>query len=323
MLPTILMFLMVCLGVIAGYHLLADLLTPDAARVRRRLAREFDPAARSELPSVLFKDLGSISLDAEPKPDAAPRAGQRSQGLEQAVAAALEQAGMPLTPRQLAAVAAGLGFLLGVIAVVLCGPAIGVGAAMLGTALPLLMLVYRVQARREKLLRQLPNAFDLMARVLRAGSSVPQSLQAVVDAFEDPLATEFAQCQKQLELGLRPEETYQDMAQRCGVVEMRIFVMAMVIQRQTGGNLSEVLERLASLIRSRLRLRQQVKTLTAEGRLQGLVLSVLPFFVFGVMFVVNRPYAIILMDHMGLLLGAGVSMLVGMFWIRHVVSIDL
>ncbi len=162
-----------------------------------------------------------------------------------------------------------------------------------------------------------------MARVLRAGSSLPQALQAVGDAFEDPLAGEFAQCQKQLDLGLRPEETYQEMAERCGIVEMRIFVMAMAIQRQTGGNMSEILERLANLVRSRLRLRQQVRSLTAEGRMQGWVLLVLPFFVFAVMMVVNREYAEILLTQTSLLAATGAAMLLGTLWIRRIVNFDL
>src|SRR5206468_1461697 len=150
-----------------------------------------------------------------------------------------------------------------------------------GSAAPLLYLDHLGKRRRDKFLGQLPGAFELMARVLRAGHSVPQALQAVGESFEPPIAGEFAKCLKQQNLGLRPEVSFQEMAQRLGILEMRIFVMAMLIQRQTGGNLSDVLERLGMLIRSRQRLRNQVRTLTAEGRLQGLTLLCLPFVIFG------------------------------------------
>jgi tight adherence protein B len=98
--------------------------------------------------------------------------------------------------------------------------------------------------------------------------------------------------------------------------------MALLIQRQVGGNLSEVLERLAMLIRSRLRLRNQVRSLTAEGRLQGLTLLVLPFLLFGTMMVVNRTYTQVLFEHVPLLIATGVSMLVGALWIRKIVNFE-
>src|SRR5438270_12886169 len=113
------------------------------------------------------------------------------------------------------------------------------------------------------------------------------------------------------------------MAERTGILEVRIFVMAMLIHRQDGGNLSEVLERLASLIRTRLRLRKQIRTLTAEGRLQGWTLLVLPFMVFAAMLVLNRDYAMTLPDHTRLLAAMGISMLLGMLWIGKIVNVDL
>ncbi len=103
---------------------------------------------------------------------------------------------------------------------------------------------------------------------------------------------------------------------------MRIFVMALLIQRQVGGNLSDVLERLAMLVRARLRLRDQVRTLTAEGRLQGLTLLVLPFLMFGALFLVNRTYALSLFEHVPLLVATGVAMLIGVLWIRKIVNFE-
>jgi tight adherence protein B len=188
--------------------------------------------------------------------------------------------------------------------------------------LPLVYVAAKRRARREKLLAQLPSAFELMARVIRVGQSVPQALQAVADSFEDPIAGEFANCQKRQNLGLRPEITFHELAQRTGILEMRIFVMALLIQRQTGGNLAEVLERLAALIRERQRLRRRVRALTAEGRLQGVTLLVLPFVVFAAMMAVNRTYAEALLQHTSLLAGMGVAMGVGAVWIRKIVNFE-
>jgi tight adherence protein B len=98
--------------------------------------------------------------------------------------------------------------------------------------------------------------------------------------------------------------------------------MAMLIQRQAGGNLSEVLERLAALIRNRLRLRRHVRTLTAEGRLQGLALLILPFVMYAAMFVINRPYAEELLYHPVLLWGMAFLMGIGVLWIRKIVNYD-
>jgi len=323
LLTTFLIFVTVSLGIVAGYQLLAGLLFPDGARVRRRLAQEFDPTEQSPSASALFPTLPQLSLDAPELAAAVPEAGRRRVGATAYVKSLLEQARLPLTPGQLGAIAGGLGFSAGLGALGLGGPLLVLPVAVAAAAAPLVFVYLRVRARRERLLRQLPGAFELMSRVLRAGSSVPQALQAVGDAFEDPLAGEFAFCQKQLDLGLRPEETYQEMAQRCGVIEVRIFVMAMAIQRQTGGNLSEVLERLAALVRARLRLRQQVRTLTAEGRMQGWVLIVLPVFVFGIMLLVNRSYAEVLLEHSSLLGATAGAMLLGTLWIRRIVNFDL
>ena len=215
-----------------------------------------------------------------------------------------------------------LGFVLGGVGTWFGGLLVGLGAAGVGTAAPLSYVNWRRRQRQQKYLQQLPSAFELMARVIRAGQSVPQALQAVADAFEDPLAGEFANCQKQQNLGLRPEVCLPELAERSGIVEMRIFAMAMLIQRQTGGNLSEVLERLAGMVRAGMRLRQHVRTLTAEGRLQGWTLVVLPFVVFAAMMVINRPYAEVLFEHVSLLVTMGASMTLGILWIRSIVNFD-
>jgi tight adherence protein B len=172
------------------------------------------------------------------------------------------------------------------------------------------------------MLRQLPRAFELMARVIRAGQSVPQALQAVVDEFNPPLATDFAYCQEQQRLGLLPEISFRDMSKHSDVMELKIFVMAMLVHQKTGGNLSDLLERLARMIRDRVRLRGVIRTVTAEGRLQAMVLIALPPLMFLLLLGLHRSYVQVLLDHYELLIAATVSMALGALWIHRIVRFD-
>jgi tight adherence protein B len=323
------MFLTVSGGLAAGFHLLSNLLTSESSLVRRRMAQEFRKGKGPVAKSALFKNLDQLSLDMS-------TGGMSDLGMAETQGAApaprslrarlqekLDQAGVTCSATQLLILALVLAFVAGLLGYAALGPALGVVGAGAGAALPLWYVHSRAAARREKFLAQLPGAFDLMARILRAGQSVPQALQAVVESTDPPVSAEFAQCQKQMSLGLRADISFQELARRTGVVEMRIFVMAMLIQRQVGGNLSDVLERLGMLIRTRLKLKSHVRTLTAEGRLQALTLLVLPFLLYAVMLVVNRAYALLLLQHVPLLIGMGVSMLVGTLWIRRIVDLKV
>jgi tight adherence protein B len=321
-------FLTVTSSLVGGYLVWMAYFDPDARRVRRRLSEEFAKDQPQAPPSALYKKLDQLKLDpGQVTPDLlnperpAPPATSRP-GLDERLTGLLEQANVALTVKQLLTVAAVQGFVLGAVGVWLGGVFVGLAVAAFGSVLPLLVVHWKRTARREKYLQQLPGAFDLMARVIRAGQSVPQAFQAVAETFEDPLAGEFAKCQKQQNLGLRPEVCFQELTERSGIVEMRIFTMALVIQRQSGGNLSDVLERLAGLVRARLRLRQHVRTLTAEGRMQGATLVVLPFLVFGAMLMINRTYAEVLLDHVPLLVAMVASMGLGILWIRRIVNFD-
>jgi tight adherence protein B len=324
------MFLAASLGVAAGYSIWKDLRHRDSFRARRRMDSEFQkPETKSTPHAPLFKHVSQLDLD-EMAPDRLSDPGMPDVPLphlertdwRSSLETTLAQSALSLTLLQLGYLSAGaalvgalLGFLLNGFLLALIA-FLGLGVA------PLCYVRHRQKARRERFLKQLPSAFDLMARVLRSGHSVPQAFQAVADSFEPPIAGEFAFCQEQQNLGLLPDVTYRDLARRTGVLEIKIFVMAMMIQRQAGGNLSEVLERLATLVRERVRLRNHIRTLTAEGRLQALVLLVLPPIMFLVMRFINRPYADILLEHTGLLMGMAVSMGLGALWIRKIIQFD-
>jgi tight adherence protein B len=322
-----LMFMAAGLGVVATYSIWKDLRQRDSFRTRRRVESEFSkPEVKTATRVSLFKSAGQLDFDdssAENQPVLdAPLSEPVRPDWRTRWRTMLEQSGVGLTLAQLAYVSAGMtalgfgvGYILnGSILAFICAPIVG--------SVPFFYVRHKQKARHDRFLTQLPAAFDLMARVLRSGHSVPQAFQSVADSFEPPIAGEFAHCQEQQNLGLLPEVTYRELARRTGVMEVKIFVMAMMIQRQTGGNLSEVLERLAALVRERVRLRNHVRTLTAEGRLQAVVLLVLPPVMFFAMRFVNRAYADILLEHTGLLAAMMASMGLGALWIRKIIQFD-
>lgn len=134
----------------------------------------------------------------------------------------------------------------------------------------------RRASRVRAVVLQLPDALDLMARALRSGHAFSTALQMVAEEGPQPLAGEFALVVEQLTLGGDPDEAFDALAERVPVDEMRFFAMAVKLQRQTGGQLAEVLGNIAHLLRQRLRLLDKVRVLTAEGRLSAQVLAALP-----------------------------------------------
>ncbi len=318
-LSVLIVFGAVTFGIVLTYLALAGVWGQEARRVRQRVAQEFGPAPDAGPRSPLFRDLPADALHTgDPEAPAA----SRSVSFAGRLCTLLARADLAWSVRTLLLASLGLGAALGVVGFLWNGPLLGVPAATAGLVAPLLYVSRRATARREAMLSKLPAAFELMARVIRAGQSVTQALQAVSDSFTGPLAHAFADCQKRQSLGQRPEITYREMAERTGILEMRIFVMAMLIHRQAGGNLSDVLERLATLVRTRLNLRKQVRTLTAEGRLQGWALAVLPAVVFAGLMILHREYAEVLLQHPILLIGAALSTLLGLLWIRTIVNFD-
>lgn len=236
----------------------------------------------------------------------------------------LDQAGMLMGPGELAGLCLVAGLLAGILAWA-AGDA-GVISGAVGAAaasLPLLYVALMRMWHQEKLLSQLPEAFDLIARTLRAGQTISHGLQAVAQEFSPPIATEFGYCYDQQNLGLSPEAAMRDLANRSGLLELKTFVLVVVVvHRQTGGNLAELLEKLAGVIRERYRIRGAIKALTAEGRLQGLVLLGLPPAMLVVMLTLNRPYAMVLFQYPLLLTAMCLSMVVGAFWMRKIVHFD-
>ncbi len=314
---SLLTFLAGALAVFGAYSILTDLFFRDRARIGQRLDEEFRQRQREQVrKSTLFRNLGQLAAEAAVDDLSERRWRRRFEAL-------VEQSGLNLTPRKLLVLSAGTGLALGLLVGLLRqNLLLGSAALLLGALAPILYVAIKRRARIEKLLSQLPDAFDLMARVIRAGQTAPQAQQAVADEFDAPIAAEFAYCYEQQNLGLAPELALRDLARRTGLLEIKIFVLAMLVQQQTGGNLAQLLDKLATVVRERFRIRGKIKSLTAEGRLQAAVLLVLPPALLFIILLLNWSYGEVLLAHPYLLGGMVVAEMLGALWIRKVVHFD-
>ncbi len=192
--------------------------------------------------------------------------------------------------------------------------------------LPLLGLRMKRSLRMKKLVNQLPDVFEMMSQSLRAGHSFAGSMQLISEQLPDPAGTEFGRVFQEQNLGLKVEDALLNFANRCDQMDIRFFVTAVLIQRQTGGDLAEILDKIGSVIRSRIELFGMVKGLTAEGRMSGWVLLSLPIVVFFASLAMNREYAMTLINEPQgrmLLCLAGGMQLMGMALIKKIVNIKV
>lgn len=169
------------------------------------------------------------------------------------------------------------------------GLALAAGIAA-GAMSPYAVLRFLQARRRNAFVAQLPESIDVVVRSLRAGHPLSVAIGLVGRDMAEPAGVEFAAAAKEMSFGLDLETATHNMAQRVGSPEMKVLASAISIQQRTGGNLAEVLNRLATLLRDRARLRAKAKALSAEGRMTGLFLSVLPFGMFVVLNLINPDY---------------------------------
>jgi tight adherence protein B len=307
--------LTVITGILAVSQILSDLFLRDRSRVNDRVDAEFlKKKSEAAKKTPLFKNLGQIA--AEVGEDVTPTMKQRFEMM-------VEQSGMDTTPQKVLGISAISCFACGLVVFLIRQSAFDCTlAAGLGFLAPIWQVKRRRNKRIEKLRSQLADAFELMARVVRAGQTLGQALLAVADEFPQPISAEFAYCYEQQNLGLSPEVTFRDLTRRTGIIELKIFVLAVLVQQQTGGNLAELLNKLATVVRERFLIRGTIQTLTAEGRMQGWILAALPPVMLLLLLVLNPGYASIHFQHPNLILGTfGVEML-GVLWIRKIVNFD-
>jgi tight adherence protein B len=314
---SLLTFIAVVTACVGVYSIVSDLYLRDRTRVSQRVDEEFRKRARARAQrSMLFKDLRALSAELGGDEDRPPTLSQRFEAM-------VEQSGLEVSSSRLLTIVLGSGVGLGLVGGLLRQNLLAVAVgAVLGAVVPIWYVNMKRNARLEKLLSQLPDSFDLMSRVIRAGQTMSQALQAVADEFAPPVAAEFAFCYEQQNLGLAPETALRELARRTGLVELKIFVLALLVQQQTGGNLAELLDKLSHIIRERYKMRGKIKALTAEGRFQAMILLGLPPLMFLLMITMNRNYGGILLENPTLIWATVISEALGGLWIRKIVNFD-
>jgi tight adherence protein B len=193
----------------------------------------------------------------------------------------------------------------------------------------MLPLAYLRIKRRERIRRfeaQLPEAMDLVSRALRSGHAFNNALGMVGQEFEDPMGMEFRKVSEEINFGLGTRKALENLRSRMDLPEVRFFVVAVTIQSESGGNLAEILDTIAAIIRERFDLRRQVRVLSAQGRFSAVVLAVLPFCMGLYLYIQNRDYLMLMVEHhIGryVLVGAFALMGVGILAMKRMVTIEV
>lgn len=215
---------------------------------------------------------------------------------------------------------------VGFVAPTLCGLPMKFApiVAVMFIGMPFLWLMMKRKRRLKKFAAQLPEALELVARALRAGHSLAAGLHLVADEMSEPISKEFGRAFEEQNLGMPMEEALLNLAERVPNLDLKFFVTAVILQRQTGGDLAEILDKIGRLIRERFQIWGQVQALTGEGRLSGIVLLALPPALFAVVFQMNPDYLMLLFtDELGkkMLVSGVVMQLFGAIVIRKIVNI--
>jgi tight adherence protein B len=281
--------------------LFADMRSPDAV-VGRRLRATSGPTRQQRAAIQLLRD-------------------QRSEGVlgnmtakMPSVKEAIRESGMGLNISHLLMVMAAItlaGFIMFFYGVGMSLSMSLAGSILLGLGGPWYTLKFMAKRRVRRFLVQLPSALDLMVRSLEAGHPVLVAMGLVADEMDDPIRTEFAILVNEISYGLSNDIAFQHLLERVPASEVRFLVAALEIQRQSGGNLGEVLGNLADVLRERFNLQKKIKSLTAEGRISGIIIGIIPFAIGGIIMLINPEYYTGAMDHpmFNVAMGIGLLML--------------
>jgi tight adherence protein B len=223
---------------------------------------------------------------------------------------------------------------------IICGVLAGVGVVLPSSAgmnvlfaplvggflaiLPLIWLLMRRKRRLRKFAKQLPEALELIARALRAGHSLAAGMSLVAQEMSPPIGVEMGRTFEEQNFGIPMEEALDGLTKRVPNLDLKFFSTAIILQRQTGGDLAEILDKIGHLVRERFQIWGQVQALTGEGRLSGIVLLALPPALFAVVYRMNPDYLMLLFtDELGkkMLVGGVLMQLFGALVIRKIVNI--
>lgn len=306
-------------AVLAAYGLAAYLPSAFAARRLDRRLREVSAADLPELghDTVVMRRNDGL-LPALDRLAARTRAGSW-------LARLIEQSGARVSPSGVLMTAVALGGLAALL-VTMFSRGAALPSGVFAACLPLFWLLRRRSVRVKRFEEQFPEALDLLSRAIRAGHAFQTAMGMMADELPDPIGPEFKRAFDQQNFGLPLKEALNAMAERVPLIDVHFFVTAVLIQRETGGNLSEILDNLASVVRERFKILRQVRVHTAHGRLTGYVLLALPAALGIVLSMLNPDHMNLLFrEHMGqmMLAGAIVMQTIGYFWIRQVIKIEV
>ena len=200
------------------------------------------------------------------------------------------------------------------------------GLGLLAGCLPMVYVMRKRRQRFDNFEQRLPEALDLMVGALRAGHSLSSALSMVAREMADPISKEFRQCVDEQNFGLELRVALLNIVTRMPLADVRTIVTAILIQRETGGNLAEILEKSAHVIRERFRLRRQIRVHTAQGRLTGWILSIMPLALGVGLYLINPKHMSILWHRpvgIKMMWGAGIMTILGALIIRKIVNVRI
>jgi tight adherence protein B len=239
----------------------------------------------------------------------------------------IEQSGVRTTPSAVMVITLILAAVAGLITLVFTGqPLIALPVAGIAACLPLMFLLNRRTARLRQFEEHFPEALDLLSRALRAGHAFQSAMGMVADEMDEPIGPEFKKSFDQQNFGLPLRDALMQLSERVPLLDVRFFVTAVLIQRDTGGNLSEILDNLAHVVRERFKVLRQVRVHTAHGRFTALVLLSLPAALGLILTMLNPKHMDPLIhERMGqmMLIVAMVMQGIGFLWIRKVIKIEV
>jgi tight adherence protein B len=201
-----------------------------------------------------------------------------------------------------------------------------VAVALACLLVPYLLLKQAEKNYYKKFNNQLPEALDLLSRAVRSGNALSAGLGMIAEQCEAPISLEFSATVDEINLGLTMNEAMENLCERVPIPDLRFFTIAVLVQKETGGNIGEILDNISRLIRERIQFKDHVAALTAEGRLSAVVLIGLPIFMFVYMYLTNYAYISLLWtEKLGhyMIFGAIILQIVGAYVIKRIVDIDI
>ena len=239
----------------------------------------------------------------------------------------LQQAGISWSLQTLLLLSIGLAVALGSMMLIASRSLpVAVIATMIGGMLPIMYVRRRRTKRLNAFEELLPESIDLVGRALRAGHPLTAGFKMAADDGPEPVAGEFRRVFEEQRFGLPIQDSLLSMADRVNIIDVRILVTAILIQREVGGNLAEILDNLSQVVRARFTIRRQIRVYTAQGRMTGYLLSALPIILFSMLYMINAEYmSILFKDPIGqTLIVIAISMqLIGFLWIRKIIKIEI